>query len=31
VGKSLASRRRDDGGRELAIEALVNVTEGGRR
>lgn len=31
VGKSLASRRRDDGGRELAIEALVNVTEAGRR
>jgi enoyl-CoA hydratase len=31
VGKSLASRRRDDGGRELAIEALVNVTEGSRR
>jgi enoyl-CoA hydratase/carnithine racemase len=31
VGKSLASRRRDDGGRELAIAALVNVIEGGRR
>lgn len=31
VGKSLAGRHRDDGGRELAIEALVNVTEGGGR